>query len=438
MSNLMHTYYYGKAGQGDYTVEQLPTNRRQLFFTTLKVRFSSMIGLNFLHFLFMLPALIWLYVAVSTAVSYVDIDTAAQLISQDSVTYQAYTEYKVYADEYEAITTASDRLALEKEELEGIKYNITAIENGETIYVEEAAVVEGGESTKRELTLAEAQTQKADLEVKISEDTELLLRLDDEDYMAQLEQNVNDTYALYYSYIRQELNGNILTSLIILIPLIMIASISRPGQAYVLRNWARDEHSFMWQDYKAAIKSNIGQTLGMGLLNGLSFVITFVAYITYGSMATTSWIYSVPQAIMVILLILWWMMNEIVFFMMVTYKMKFKDLIRNGIIISIARLPVAFLILLGTVAVPLGLLLLIPYPAISLLILVVLYGTIGFSLTSFVQASYANSCFDKFLNPRIEGAEVNKGLHVNDDDDEEDEVKQPEQKEEKFWERKTK
>ena len=55
-----------------------------------------------------------------------------------------------------------------------------------------------------------------------------------------------------------------------------------------------------------------------------------------------------------------------------------------------------------------------------LLILAVYYVLFGFSLYQFLAASYANACFDRFLNPRIEGADVNKGLRdpsYNEEDD---------------------
>ena len=49
------------------------------------------------------------------------------------------------------------------------------------------------------------------------------------------------------------------------------------------------------------------------------------------------------------------------------------------------------------------------------------YALIGLSLTHFIYASYANSCFDRYLNPRIKGAKVGMGLRasssVDDDDD---------------------
>ena len=437
MSGLLNQYYYGKAGQGDYTVEQMPTNRKQLFFTTLKVRFSSMMGLNFLHFLFMLPAIIWIYIALSAAAGYLEPETAMTGVEKDTPYYQAYESYIAYSNENDAIVAAPDALALCRDKLKGIEHNLELLRNGETVTVDEAAVVEGGEAVTRVLTIEEVEAQKAAVEADIAAYEELVARGQDEEYMNTLRTNVGETYSTFSVYSTQAMNGNILISLIILIPLIVLATISRPGQAYVLRNWARDEHSFMWQDYKAAIASNIGQTLVVGLMNGLSFLLVFIAYVTYGSMAATNKFFIVPQAIMVVLLIVWWMMNEIIFFMMVTYKMKVRELIKNSLIMTLAHLPKSFLILLGTVGIPAAILLLIPNIALSILILLLLYAIIGFSLTSFVQASYANALFDRYLNPRIEGARVDIGLRKEEDDDDED-LPAEQQREERYWERKTK
>ena len=59
---------------------------------------------------------------------------------------------------------------------------------------------------------------------------------------------------------------------------------------------------------------------------------------------------------------------------------------------------------------------------IILLILFAYYFLIGFSLSRFVTASYTNAVFDRFINPRIEGAKVNQGLRKSEEDDEEDEA----------------
>ena len=57
--NLMNNYFYGKQGKGDFTLEQLPQNRRQLFGEVLKVRWSSMFGVNLLYMIIWLPAIAW-------------------------------------------------------------------------------------------------------------------------------------------------------------------------------------------------------------------------------------------------------------------------------------------------------------------------------------------------------------------------------------------
>lgn len=52
--------------------------------------------------------------------------------------------------------------------------------------------------------------------------------------------------------------------------------------------------------------------------------------------------------------------------------------------------------------------------------LFVYYLVLGFGLSRFVTASYTNGVFDKYINNRIEGAQVNRGLYTPDEDEEEE------------------
>ena len=49
MSGLFNTYFYGKAGKGDFTPDQLPKNRFELFLTALRGQFGKMFWLNLLY-----------------------------------------------------------------------------------------------------------------------------------------------------------------------------------------------------------------------------------------------------------------------------------------------------------------------------------------------------------------------------------------------------
>ncbi|MBR4235450.1 MAG: DUF624 domain-containing protein [Clostridia bacterium] len=432
MSGLMHNYYYGKAGQADYTVDQLPTNRRQLFFTTLKVRFSSLIGLNLIMFLFMLPMLIWLFVGISAAVQFADPETAWQAAGESTQMRAAYEAYSQTKTAYENVINAQSRIDGLSDRIKDAQRDIERINNGEEV-ANEASVT-------GVYTLEEMQKLKVELEEQLASARNDLVTSEDAEAVAALRQAANEAAAEYDAYIQSALSSNVIMSLLILAPLVALGAIGRVGAAYVLRNWARDDHSFMWQDFKDSVKTNWKQALGVGLINGFSFLLFYVAYITYGQLAGQSgWFFLIPQAIMVVLLLLWWMANELMFVMMVTYNMRLRDIIRNSIIMSIAKLPKAFLILLLEFGVPFAIALLVPLP-INVLVLLILYGIIGFAFTGFVQASFANECFDRFLNPRIEGAEVNKGLHTPEDDDEDDtaDTQQDGEKQERFWEHNTK
>ena len=57
---------------------------------------------------------------------------------------------------------------------------------------------------------------------------------------------------------------------------------------------------------------------------------------------------------------------------------------------------------------------------LALLALGAYYFLIGFSLARFVYASYTNGVFDKYINSRMEGVQVNRGLATETDDDDED------------------
>ena len=57
-----------------------------------------------------------------------------------------------------------------------------------------------------------------------------------------------------------------------------------------------------------------------------------------------------------------------------------------------------------------------------LLLLFAYYLIFGFAFSRFITASFTNAVFDKYINSRIEGAQVNRGLsQENDDDDDDDE-----------------
>ncbi len=216
------------------------------------------------------------------------------------------------------------------------------------------------------------------------------------------------------------------SALVMAIPAIAITGPVQAGMAYITRNWARDEHAFIWADFKDAVKENWKQALGVSVITGLAPIIMLVCWQFYGGMAqTSSMLYVVPQVLTMALGIIWMMSLVFMYPMMVTYKMNLRTVIRNSLLLTIGRLPQTAgvrLVMLVPTLIAVLVAFYTPYMMYALMALAGYYILLGNALARFVQASFTNATFDRFINPRIAGVEVNRGLSSDEDlDDEEEE-----------------
>jgi len=216
------------------------------------------------------------------------------------------------------------------------------------------------------------------------------------------------------------------SALVMAIPAILITGPVQAGMAWITRNWARDEHAFIWSDFKDAVKENWKQALGVSVITGFVPLIMLVCWQFYGGMAqTSSMLYVVPQVLTMALGIIWMMALVFMYPMMVTYKMNLRTVIRNSLLLTIGRLPQTAgvrLVMLVPTLIAVLVAFYTPYMMYALMALAGYYILLGNALARFVQASFTNATFDRFINPRIAGVEVNRGLSSDEDlDDEEEE-----------------
>lgn len=219
------------------------------------------------------------------------------------------------------------------------------------------------------------------------------------------------------------MKSTLYSMLLLLIPCIAITGPFTAGVSYVIRNWARDEHAFIWSDFKDALKENWKQGLAVSVFTAVLPILVYTGWEFYGQMAVRQSVMFVPQMLVLMIAVIWALCVTYVYPMMVTYQLKLKDLLRNCILMGVARLPMSIGIrLLHCVPLLIGFALSYFWsPVYGILILGAYYFLIGFTLSRFVTASYTNAVFDRFLNSRIEGAKVNQGLREISDEDEEDE-----------------
>ena len=329
---LMNNYYYGKSGKGDFRKEDMPENRWQLFWDTLRTRLSALVRINLLYML------IWLPTIAVLLMNFVNLVTNVNTI-------------------------------------------MSAQDGSLKTYVEEHAGEEGFEGYSDEQI-----AQMAELDVS--------------GYVLTL----------------------VLRTVLFLFPCIAITGPATAGISYVTRNWARDEHAFLWTDFRDAMKENWKQALVISVITGLVPLLLCVGWRFYGSLAATQTFMIVPQMLILMLAIIWAISVTYMHPLEVSYDLKLKGLLRNGFLLGVARLPMSVGIrLLHCVPLLLGFALCyIWHPIYGALITAGYYILIGFALSRFITASYTNAVFDKYINSRIEGAAVNRGLRQETDDDDDD------------------
>lgn len=225
------------------------------------------------------------------------------------------------------------------------------------------------------------------------------------------------------------MSGYVVMWLAGLIPCILITGPSSAGSAYLMRNWARDQHAFLFSDFKDAFKSNWKQALGVSAMTCILPIVVYTAMMYYSQLANSNVLMFVPMVVVLSVALMWALMLPLLYSMMIGYEMSFKTLLKNSFLMAAAALPKMVLARVLTL-IPVAALVVGLYMGngIVLMVSVVYYLLIGFALSKLIYASFANGIYDKYLNPHIEGAVVGQGLrpvdadeYLDDDDEDEDE-----------------
>ena len=376
MGKLMDNYFYGKSGKGDFRKDDLPDTRMKLFRDTLRTRLSGLCRLNLIYMLIWIPAALVLLLNVSNLWNRIQTEAA--------ISEYNYTEYA------ELLQSKEMELTLSEEDY-----------NQYREYLQE-----------RDRVYADA-SYEAYLE-RVGADSEGVL--------------TREQFQAVQTNGATEMQNGLLWLLIYLFPCIAITGPFTAGLSYVTRNWARDEHAFAWSDFKDAVKSNWKIPLLLSTITGALPALIYQGWITYGRMANQNMIMAVPQMLVVMVGAIWAISITYMYPLTVTYDLKAKGVLRNGLLLGIARLPfsvgIRLLHCVPTVIAFIAVWFFGVDPLFGLILLCGYYMIIGFGLSRFITASYTNAVFDRFINPQIEGAKVNQGLREKEDfgDEEEEEA----------------
>ncbi len=198
----------------------------------------------------------------------------------------------------------------------------------------------------------------------------------------------------------------------------IIASVGLSGGMYVVRNMVWTEGIFVSNDFWRGIKLNFKNALQtavffcvvLALCGSLISLSDFTLAAGELSKGQSVWMH-ISQAMSYVLIVLAAMMSLWMIALGVNYKLKFTAMFRNAFLMTVGTLPQTVFF---------GFLALLPYflllTGIGLLVTVavILILLCGLAYTLLVWLDFAQWVFDKYINPKIAGAKVGRGIYNKD------------------------
>lgn len=180
------------------------------------------------------------------------------------------------------------------------------------------------------------------------------------------------------------------------------------GITYIFRNYSREEHAFLWGDFKEHLKKNWKQSFVTSLLG---IIILFVMTINFsfysgGDFVESGILTGVLTGAILIILMLFTIMQMYIYPMMVTFDVNIRQLYKNSALLAIAKLPSNVGILLGNtlilVIIPF-MFLMIPLGGLAFMMFIFYYLFIGFGLNLLLSNFHVYRQLKKYMiDPLLE------------------------------------
>ena len=198
----------------------------------------------------------------------------------------------------------------------------------------------------------------------------------------------------------------------------VIASVGLSGGMYVVRNMVWTEGIFVSNDFWRGIKLNYKNALQTALFFCLMLFLsgTLISFVDF-SLATGGlgkwqkiWMH-VSRATSYLLIVFSAMLTLWMIALGVNYKFKFFQMLKNACLMTIGTLPQT--IFFGVIALlPFALFLI---NSSFMMVIAIFVGLLfGFSFALLVWLDFAQWVFDRYINPKISGAKVGRGIYNKD------------------------
>lgn len=198
--------------------------------------------------------------------------------------------------------------------------------------------------------------------------------------------------------------GGVIPLMIVFVcfPMISVGP-AQAGMTYILRNFSREEHAFLWSDFIEHAKKNFKQSMIVGAINLIVTIFVLLDLFILVPLQMNSMLKTVVSTVTVIAYTIFMMMNMYIYPMMVTFNLTIRQLYKNAFLFAYMKLIPNFLILLVCLAV-----IILPF-RLSLPVGYILFIFITMSLVSYITNFYVYPKLDKYMiQPARQNAEEEK------------------------------
>ena len=139
------------------------------------------------------------------------------------------------------------------------------------------------------------------------------------------------------------LTGDIIGIICIFVSLFLTAP-ATCGFTYVLRNMQRQEHTWVFSDFREHFAKNFKQAFVIGVIDIVAALVLYFAYTFYAYSIPLLWpdsslISSLGSYFIIIASLLFVIMHYYIFVMMVTFDLNIRSIMKNAAIFTISKMP---------------------------------------------------------------------------------------------------
>ncbi len=200
------------------------------------------------------------------------------------------------------------------------------------------------------------------------------------------------------------------------LPLILLWPFAA-GLTYISRNFAREEHAFVWSDFWDAVKGNWKYFLLDGVVIYLSYFVLSFALIYYYARAMTNSIFFVPFWFCIVLTVVSLFVQYYLPVILITFDLKFGQAFRNALIFTVAGFArnILLTVILGVIV--LLIIGVIPIMPLTVTLLLMLFVFIFFSFVSFLVNFTVYSIVDRYMIQPYEKQQYEEKYGGSEEDD---------------------